>query len=78
MKNGKAGGVEMKAKAKIFVICMLLTGVLAACGGGGEETAATEEGGANAEGSRDNVTIKLHTHGNVANYNWKETLAAFE
>lgn len=68
----------MKAKAKIFMICMLLTGVFAACGGGGEETASTEEGGTNAEGSHDQVTIKLHTHGNEANYNWRETLAAFE
>ncbi|PTM59417.1 ABC transporter substrate-binding protein [Desmospora activa] len=32
-----------------------------------------------AEGSQDGkVTIRFHTHGNEASYNWKETIAAFE
>ncbi|MED3794215.1 extracellular solute-binding protein [Niallia alba] len=43
---------------------------MTACSSGGSEKASGNEDG--------KVTIKFHTHGNEASYNWKKTIAAFE
>ncbi len=58
----------------MFVAFMLLIGLLAGCTGGGENAS----GSGDSKESGDKVTIKFHTHGNEATYNWKETIAAFE
>ncbi|MCB5237511.1 sugar ABC transporter substrate-binding protein [Niallia circulans] len=43
---------------------------MTACSSGDSEKASGNEDG--------KVTIKFHTHGNEASYNWKKTIAAFE
>ncbi|MGN7941183.1 ABC transporter substrate-binding protein [Virgibacillus sp. 6R] len=58
----------------MFVAFMLLIGLLAGCTDGGENAS----GSGDSKESGDKVTIKFHTHGNEATYNWKETIAAFE
>lgn len=58
----------------MFVAFMLLIGLVAGCTGGGENASGSED----SKESGDKVTIKFHTHGNEATYNWKETIAAFE
>lgn len=58
----------------MFVAFMLLIGLVAGCTGGGENAS----GSGDSKESGDKVTIKFHTHGNEATYNWKETIAAFE
>lgn len=55
----------------------MLVGVLAGCTGGGENTSGTEDSKDN-KASDEAVTIKFHTHGNEASYNWEKTIAAFE
>jgi multiple sugar transport system substrate-binding protein len=58
----------------------ILAGGLAGCSGGGEATSTNDssEKDTPAETTEETVTIKFHTHGNEASYNWKETIAAFE
>lgn len=67
---------------------VLVMGMLAACSGNSstnrkpaaepvpktDTTSGTKQGEAPGE----SVTIKLHTHGTEDNYNWKQTIAAFE
>ncbi|MDU1845871.1 MAG: sugar ABC transporter substrate-binding protein [Niallia nealsonii] len=55
---------------KLSIFVLILTLVMAACSSGGSEKASGNEDG--------KVTIKFHTHGNEASYNWKKTIAAFE
>jgi multiple sugar transport system substrate-binding protein len=66
----------MRKKLGSLVLCTgLLAGVLAGCSGG--ET--NEKAGADADSAKDEkVTVKFHTHGNEASYNWKTTIDAFE
>ncbi|WP_396954444.1 ABC transporter substrate-binding protein [Niallia sp.] len=52
----------------IFVLILAL--VMTACSSGDSDKASGSEDG--------KVTIKFHTHGNEASYNWKKTIAAFE
>jgi multiple sugar transport system substrate-binding protein len=57
----------------LLIFTMLFSLILAGCSGSdsGEE--------ASTEPAKDEkVTIKFHTHGNEASYNWKNTIAAFE
>lgn len=68
--------MKKKIWSTIFASSMLI-GALAGCSGAGGESAS----GSNEDksGKADEaVTIKFHTHGNEASYNWKETIAAFE
>jgi len=55
---------------KLSIFVFILTLVMTACSSGGSEKASGNEDG--------KVTIKFHTHGNEASYNWKKTIAAFE
>ncbi|MCA0756725.1 extracellular solute-binding protein [Paenibacillus sp. N4] len=75
----------MYKKMKVWGTLLLSTMiVLTGCSGnGGNENAgngtnapAATNSGQEAEGEP--VTIKLHTFGNEANYNWTKTIAAFE
>ena len=55
---------------KLSIFVLILTLVMTACSSGdSEKTSGNEDG---------KVTIKFHTHGNEASYNWKKTIAAFE
>ncbi|MFC4401862.1 ABC transporter substrate-binding protein [Gracilibacillus xinjiangensis] len=79
-------------KRLLFTLLSLffLIGLLAACNSGGSEETNTgtenspdlnensEETAGEPTDSEEEVTIKFHTHGNEASYNWSETLAAFE
>lgn len=64
----------MKKKLRTLMLCTgLFAGALAGCSGdGGSEQASS--------GSKEDekITIKFHTHGNEASYNWKTTIDAFE
>src|SRR5690625_1496848 len=78
----------------IFAIVFLLVSVITGCGSNheGNETNNAGEKGNNVQNNEANnnkrndqegvdkeeVTIKFHTHGNEENYNWQDTLAAFE
>src|SRR5690625_903462 len=78
----------------IFAIVFLLVSVITGCGSNNEdnETNNSGETGNNVQNNEANnneqndqedvdkeeVTIKFHTHGNEENYNWQDTLAAFE
>lgn len=55
---------------KLSIFVFILTLVMTACSSGESEKASGNEDG--------KVTIKFHTHGNEASYNWKKTIAAFE
>lgn len=55
---------------KLSIFVLILTLVMTACSSGNSEKASGKEDG--------KVTIKFHTHGNEASYNWKKTIAAFE
>ena len=68
--------MKKKFWSTVFASSMLI-GALAGCSGaGGENASGSNEG---KSGKTDEaVTIKFHTHGNEASYNWKETIAAFE
>ncbi|WP_212118770.1 ABC transporter substrate-binding protein [Niallia circulans] len=55
---------------KLSIFVFILTLVMTACSSGDSEKASGNEDG--------KVTIKFHTHGNEASYNWKKTIAAFE
>ena len=72
----------------MFAAGLVLT-LLAGCSGGGATPAAEEGEGAETGGAAapagetaapaaEEVTIKFHTHGTEAQYNWQATLAAFE
>ncbi|MGG7620742.1 ABC transporter substrate-binding protein [Bacillus coreaensis] len=64
----------MKRKIwSIFVLVSVFCIVLAGCSGN-----STKEKASSETKSDEKVTIKFHTHGNEASYNWKETIAAFE
>ncbi|SER49378.1 multiple sugar transport system substrate-binding protein [Gracilibacillus ureilyticus] len=74
----------------LFSIAFLILFLTACNSGGSEETntgsetssesgVSSEESDEEQEGETgEEVTIKFHTHGNEASYNWSETLAAFE
>ncbi|MBD8068651.1 ABC transporter substrate-binding protein [Bacillus sp. PS06] len=66
-----------KFLSTIFASTILL-GSLAACSGDGGNTTTGTSGGSDNGSSEETVTIKFHTHGNEASYNWAETIAAFE
>lgn len=77
-----------------FVCLILVMSLLAACSGGGNESPQSSSGGSqpqqtqtgsqNGESGQtgqtpqEQVTIKFHTHGVEQQYNWSETIAAFE
>nr|WP_263323637.1 extracellular solute-binding protein [Neobacillus sp. Marseille-Q6967] len=64
----------MKKKLwSLLIFTMLFSLVLAGCSGSGSEEKASSE-----PKKDEKVTIKFHTHGNEASYNWKSTIAAFE
>ncbi|TLS51849.1 extracellular solute-binding protein [Paenibacillus antri] len=65
----------------------LILSLLAGCSSGGGTTPAPETGGSSAPAGEqpaaeapaaEPVTIKFHTHGTEAQYNWEATLVAFE
>lgn len=73
----------------VFLAIFLLLSILVGCGsnddkGTMDNTDETGNADQNNEAQNDpgedqeEVTIKFHTHGNEENYNWVETLAAFE
>jgi multiple sugar transport system substrate-binding protein len=66
--------MKKKILSTIFASTIILGG-LAGCTGGGESTSGTND---EKEKTEETVTIKFHTHGNEASYNWQETIAAFE
>lgn len=64
----------MKRKIwSLLIFTMLFSLVLAGCSGSGSEEKASSE-----PKKDEKATIKFHTHGNEASYNWKSTIAAFE
>jgi multiple sugar transport system substrate-binding protein len=64
----------MKRKIwSLLIFTMLFSLVLAGCSGSSSEEKASSE-----PKKDEKVTIKFHTHGNEASYNWKSTIAAFE
>ncbi len=64
----------MKRKLwSLFIFTMLFSLVLAGCSRSGNEEKASSEPKKDEE-----ATIKFHTHGNEASYNWTSTIAAFE
>jgi multiple sugar transport system substrate-binding protein len=64
----------MKRKIwSIFILVSVFCIALAGCSGN-----STKEQASSESESDEKVTIKFHTHGNEASYNWKETIAAFE
>lgn len=64
----------MKRKIwSIFILVSVFCLLLAGCSGSGSKEPASTESEKDEQ-----VTIKFHTHGNEASYNWKETIAAFE
>jgi len=82
----------MKRKFVSGLVCLILAmSLLAACSGGGNGSSQTPAGGdpspqapAGSQGgdtgrpANEPVTIKFHTHGVEQQYNWSETIAAFE
>lgn len=83
-----------KRLTKTWLVLGVVILLLAACSGGGTTPSAPESSGGNgnsgsgngqseqtsppAESGDDQVTIKFHTHGTEDQYNWQETIAAFE
>ncbi|WP_299092410.1 sugar ABC transporter substrate-binding protein [uncultured Metabacillus sp.] len=65
--------MKKKILSTIFASTILLGGLAGCSGGSGESTS-----GAESNKNEEAVTIKFHTHGNEASYNWKKTIAAFE
>ncbi|OLS40910.1 ABC transporter substrate-binding protein [Bacillus sp. MRMR6] len=65
----------MKRKLWTVLLCtVIFTLMLSACSGSGSKEQVTSD-----ETKKDEkVTIKFHTHGNEASYNWKSTIAGFE
>jgi multiple sugar transport system substrate-binding protein len=68
--------MKKKFWSTVFASSMLI-GALAGCSSGGESTSGSNEGKESGS-TEEAVTIKFHTHGNEASYNWKETIEAFE
>lgn len=67
----------MKRKFWFLIISIVTLSVLVV--GCSEESEGTgDSNGSGDNNGDDTVTIKLHTHGNEATYNWDETIAAFE
>lgn len=67
----RRGNKQMQRKFwKLSIFVLILTLVMTACSSGDSDKASGNEDG--------KVTIKFHTHGNEASYNWKKTIAAFE
>ncbi|MED3647399.1 sugar ABC transporter substrate-binding protein [Halalkalibacterium halodurans] len=60
----------------VFASAVLMIGLAGCSGGSGDSTSATNDD--NGHDSEETVTIKFHTHGNEASYNWAHTIAAFE
>ena len=80
--------MKKKWMASSAAVAMTI-GLLAGCSGGGAAPEASEEpaqeGGAATEqpateqtAAAEKATIKFHTHGTEAQYNWEATIAAFE
>lgn len=69
-----------KWKLIAFISVLLLISMLAGCGSDKDKSNGSNGNGDSEQGKGDDeqVTIKFHTHGNEENYNWTETLAAFE
>lgn len=74
-----------KRVASSVISTALVLSLLVGCssGGGGaapDNSPSTGTGGTSGGGasSSEQVTIKFHTHGTEAQYNWAETIAAFE
>ncbi|MBP1915771.1 multiple sugar transport system substrate-binding protein [Lederbergia galactosidilyticus] len=69
-------------RKNIWLACLvvLLAGILVACNSNDNEKAGTDTSEKKQAGSdnQEEVTIKFHTHGNEASYNWSDTIAAFE
>lgn len=66
-----------------FLTVFILIGILVGCNSSdGVATTSDADDTENKEQTDQNeqeeVTIKFHTHGNEASYNWSETLGAFE
>lgn len=70
-----------------FLVLGLTAGLIAGCasgGGSGSQGTSPGESGTPAPAATDapagseQVTIKFHTHGTETQYNWSETIAAFE
>lgn len=63
----------------LFIV-FILFGILVGCNAGTNEEVTGDNDTDSNEGvdEEEEVTIKFHTHGNEASYNWKETLAKFE
>lgn len=56
---------------------VMLTAMLAGCSGSDSKETASSNSKSDTK-KAENVTIKFHTHGNEASYNWTNTIAAFE
>ncbi|MCM3160572.1 extracellular solute-binding protein [Metabacillus litoralis] len=69
--------MKKKFWSTVFASTMLV-GALAGCSGGGGESASGSEDEKDTNASEEAVTIKFHTHGNEASYNWEKTITAFE
>ncbi|AST96156.1 ABC transporter substrate-binding protein [Shouchella clausii] len=65
--------MKRKRVSAFFAFAIFMSG-LAGCSA--DSTSGTNEKDGNH--SDDTVTIKFHTHGNEASYNWAHTIAAFE
>ncbi|OUM87261.1 MAG: ABC transporter substrate-binding protein [Bacillus thermozeamaize] len=72
-----------------FVCLVLVMSLLAACSGGGNEQSQPSSNSGQTtqsptasqttdQSAKEPVTIKFHTHGVEQQYNWSETIAAFE
>ncbi|MFV2048146.1 extracellular solute-binding protein [Metabacillus litoralis] len=69
--------MKKKFWSTVFASTMLV-GALAGCSGGGGESASGSEDEKDTNATEEAVTIKFHTHGNEASYNWEKTITAFE
>lgn len=67
--------MKKKILSTVFASTLLVGGLVGCSGSGGESTSSTSDG---KESTEEAVTIKLHTHGNEASYNWQQTISAFE
>ncbi|MDL4843165.1 ABC transporter substrate-binding protein [Aquibacillus rhizosphaerae] len=76
-----------------FIAVFILIGILVGCNSGDDEETTSDANADDNESTeqtdeqeneteeqeeQEEVTIKFHTHGNEASYNWSETLGAFE
>lgn len=57
----------------LLLLIVIFTVIMAGCSGKGSNEKASSD-----SKKDDKVTIKFHTHGNEASYNWTNTIAAFE